>query len=163
MTPPATAVLSPITTLCNLALVINDHAIANNSVISAAITMVVQAPIHAIANNYATNLRDLHPVTTNRWHNQSRLRLPLFRTGSGNSDRLDLMVNGYVRPETRTCTDFAVLPTAPIITLSPSSTGLNHRVSINRYVVTQLRRRVSPHWVQCSARAAWYLKFAPCA
>lgn len=66
---------------------------------------------------------------------------------------LDLMVNGYVRPETRTCTDFAVFTYEATGTdnhvIAQFNAGLNHRVSANRYVVTQLRRRVD-HRTGCN-------------
>lgn len=63
------------------------------------------------------------------------------------------MVNGYVRPETRTCTDFAVFTYEATGTdnhvIAQFNAGLNHRVSANRYVVTQLRRRVD-HRTGCN-------------
>lgn len=113
--------------MCNLALVINDHAIANNSVIQrAAIDGCAGTDLHAIANNYATNLWDLHPVTTIVGITKAVCAYHCSGLDQAILTDLDLMVNGYVRPETRTCTDFAVFtyeanPT-PIITLSPSST-----------------------------------------
>lgn len=112
--------------MCNLALVINDHTIANNSVIQrATINSSAGTDLHAIANNYPTNLWDLHPVTTIVGITKAVCAYHCSGLDQAILTDLDLMVNGYVRPETRTCTDFAVFTyeaTAPIITLSPSST-----------------------------------------
>ena len=140
--------------MCNLALVINDHTIANNSVIQrATINSSAGTDLHAIANNYATNLWDLHPVTTIVGITKAVCAYHCSGLDQAILTDLDLMVNGYVRPETRTCTDFAVFTYEATGTdnhvIAQFNAGLNHRVSANRYVVTQLRRRVN-HRTGCN-------------
>lgn len=100
MTPPATAVLSANhDVMCNLALVINDHTIANNSVIQrATINSSAGTDLHAIANNYPTNLWDLHPVTTIVGITKAVCAYHCSGLDQAILTDLDLMVNGYVQP-----------------------------------------------------------------
>ncbi len=170
MTPPATAVLSPITTLCAiwhwLSMITPLPIIVSSS---APRSMVVQAPISTRSPIITRPICGSSPSYHDRWHNQSRLRLPLFRTGSGNSDRSGSHGKWLRSPRDANLHRFCCFTYEATGTdnhvIAQFNAGLNHRVSANRYVVTQLRRRVN-HRTGCnvSARAAaWYLKFAPCA
>ena len=50
--------------MCDLALVINDNPVANHGIVQrTTVNRGAGANLHAIANNDATQLRDLYPVT----------------------------------------------------------------------------------------------------
>ncbi len=103
-------------------MVINDHAIANNSVIQRAAIDVVHAPISTRSPIITRPICGISPSYHDRWHNQSRLHLPLFRLDQAILTDLDLMVNGYVRPRREPAPILLFLPTkqpAPIIRYRP--------------------------------------------
>jgi len=58
---------------------------------------------------------------------------------------LNLMVNGHIGPQTRAGTDFRIFPNeaacADHHVIAQYNTGFDNRVSADRHVVTQLRRR----------------------
>ncbi len=85
----------------NLALVINDNPLPITVSSSAPRSIVVQAYLHAIANNDATQLRDLYPVTAIvsvaeaiRANHRAGLNQAILAD-------LNLMVNGHISPQTR--------------------------------------------------------------
>ncbi len=128
MTPPATAVLSPITTLCAiwhwLSMITPLPIIVSSS---APRSMVVQAPISTRSPIITRPICDLHPVTTIVGITKAVCAYHCSGLDQAILTDLDLMVNGYVRQrrEPAPILLFFYLRSnrhQSIITLSPSST-----------------------------------------
>ena len=84
----------------NLALVINDNTITDHSIVqSTTVNGGTSADLDAIADNHATKLGDLHPVTT-----IVRVTKSIRSNDSAGLDQaiftdLDVVVNRHIRPQ----------------------------------------------------------------
>ena len=133
--------------MCNLALVIDDNAVANHGIVQrAAVNCGAGADLHAIANNDATQLRDLHPVAAIvgvaeaiRADHRAGLDQAILAD-------LNLMVNGHIGPQTRAGTYFRIFPNeaacADDHVITQHYPGFDNGVGADGNVATQLRRRI---------------------
>ena len=131
----------------NLALVINDNPVANHGIVQrTTVNRGAGANLHAIANNDATQLRDLYPVTAIvsvaeaiRANHRAGLNQAILAD-------LNLMVNGHISPQTRAGAYFRIFPNeaacADNYVIAQHYAGFDNRVGADGNVATQLRRRI---------------------
>ncbi|CQR22539.1 Uncharacterised protein [Yersinia enterocolitica] len=128
--------------MCNLTLVINDDAIANNRIIQCTtVNRCTGTDLNPIANMYRTELWYFYPVATIICI--AKTICTNDRTGLNQTVLPDynFMINGNIGPQTATSTNVSILTNKTARTdnhvITQYYTGLYHCICTDRNILTQ--------------------------
>ena len=131
----------------NLALIIDNNTVADNGIVKrTTVNGGTGSDLNAIANDNATKLRDLNPITTIvsvaktvRTNHCAGLNEAIFAD-------FNFVVDGHIGPQTCPGADFCVFPNeaarADDDVIAQYDARLDHGICADCYVVTQLSRRI---------------------